>query len=76
MRKFGLVIAALGALAVAIPSIASAQTVVIKRSGHHDGWHGSRAQVHHDHGRHHGWRHRHHRGDKVVIIKKQRHRHY
>jgi hypothetical protein len=75
MRKFGLIIAAVGALAIAIPSIAGAQTVVIKRGGHHDGWHGSHARMHHDHGRHHGWRHRHHRGDKVVIIKKQRHYH-
>lgn len=76
MRKLGFVIAAVGALAIAIPSMASAQTVVIKRGGHHhDGWHGSHARMHHDHGRHHGWRHRHHRGDKVVIIKKHRHYH-
>jgi hypothetical protein len=77
MRKLGLVIAALGALVIAIPSIASAQTVVIKRGGHHhhDGWHGSHARMHHDHGHHRGWRHRHHRGDKVVIIKKHRHHH-
>ena len=33
MKKFGLVIAALGALIIAAPSIASAQTVVIKRGG-------------------------------------------
>jgi hypothetical protein len=72
MRKLGLVIAALGALAVAVPSIASAETVIIKRGGHHHGWHGARAQVHHDHGRHYGWRHRHH-SNKVVIIKKHRH---
>ena len=31
MKKFGFVIAALGALIIAAPSIASAQTVVIKR---------------------------------------------
>jgi hypothetical protein len=75
MRKLGLVIAAVGALAIAIPSIASAQTVVIKRGGHHhhDGWHGARAHM--DRGHHRGWRHGHHRGDKVVIIKKSRH-HY
>ena len=76
MRKLGLVIAAIGALAIALPSIASAQTVVIKRGGHHHGWQGARAQVHNDRGRHHGWRHRHHRGDRVVIIKKHRHHHY
>ena len=75
MRKLGLVIAALSALAIAIPSMASAQTVVIKRGGHHHGWHGSHARMHHDHGYHHGWRHRHHRGDKVVVIKKHRHYH-
>jgi hypothetical protein len=40
MRKLGYVIAALGAIAVAVPSIASAETVVIK---------------HRDHGWHHGW---------------------
>ena len=33
MRKFGYVIAALGAIAVAAPTIASAETVVIKRGG-------------------------------------------
>ena len=74
MRKLGLVIAALGALAIAVP--ASAQTVVIKRGGHHhDGWRGSHARMHHDHGHHYGWRHRHHRGDRVVVIKKSRHYH-
>ena len=37
MKKFGYIIAALGAIAVAAPSIASAETVVIKRGGHHHG---------------------------------------
>ena len=31
MKKFGYVIAALGAIAVAAPSIASAETIVVKR---------------------------------------------
>ena len=35
MKKFGYVIAALGAIAIAAPSIASAETVVIKHGGHH-----------------------------------------
>ena len=35
MKKFAIVLAAVGALALAAPSIASAQTVVIKRGGHH-----------------------------------------
>jgi hypothetical protein len=73
MRKIGFVIAALGALAVAVPSIASAETVVIKRGGHHHGWYGARAQMHHDRGWHNGWRHRHH-ADRVVVIKKRYHR--
>ena len=37
MKKLGYVFAALGAIAIAAPSIASAETVVIKR-GHHDGY--------------------------------------
>jgi hypothetical protein len=74
MRKIGFVIAALGALAMAVPSIASAETVVIKGGGHHHGWYGARAQMHHDRGWHNGWRHRH--ADKVVIIKKQRYHRY
>jgi hypothetical protein len=75
MNKLGYVIAALGALIIAAPSIASAETVVIKRSGyhgpHHHG-HSARAEYRRDRGYHRGWRHGHHRGDKVVIIKKHR----
>ena len=69
MKKLGYVIAALGAIAVAAPTIASAETVVIKRHGYH-----------HDYGRAHaefrprerGWGWRHHDRDRVVI--KERHR--
>ena len=73
MKKFGLVLAALGAIIVAAPSIASAETVVIKRGGyhgHHQGY-GARAEFrgHRDRGYHRG--HRGH-GNKVVIIKKHR----
>jgi hypothetical protein len=58
MKKFGYVVAALGAIAVALPSIASAETVVIKHGGHH--WNRSHAEyrVHRD------W-HPHH--DRVVV---------
>ena len=76
MKKLGYVIAALGALIIAAPSIASAQTVVIKRGGgyhgHHQG-HGARAEFrgHRDRGYHRGSRHG-HRGNKVVIIKRHR----
>ena len=72
MKKFGLVLAALGAIIVAAPSIASAETVVIKRGGYHQGHghgYGARAEFrgHRDRGYHRG--HRGH-GNKVVIIKK------
>ena len=72
MKKFGYVIAALGAIAVAAPSIASAETVVIKRGAHHHHM-GARAEFreHRDFGMHRGWRH--HRADKVVTIKKRQH---
>jgi len=70
MRKFGYVIAALGAIAIAAPSIASAETVVVRHGGHH---YGARAEFreHRDHGWHEGWHQRH--ADKVVIV---RHRHH
>jgi hypothetical protein len=70
MKKFGYMIAALGAIIIAAPSIASAETVVIKRGGYHHGY-GARAEMHRDHGWHSGWRHRH--ANKVVIIKKRHH---
>ena len=55
MKKFGYVLAAVGALAVALPTLASAETVVIKR-GHHHGPYGARAEygMHRDHGWHRG----------------------
>ena len=67
MKKFGYVVAALGAIAVALPSIASAETVVIKRHGYHHDWDRSRAEyrVHRDYGWHRGWRD--HDRDRVVI---------
>ena len=74
MKKIGFVVAALGALAIAAPTMASAETVVIKRGGyhHHHGPYGARAEFrgHRDHGWHRG-----HRGDRVVVIKRS-HRHW
>jgi len=66
MKKLGYVIAALGALVIAAPSIANAETVVIKRGGYHGHHHGygARAEYRHDRGYHRGWRHGHR--DKVV----------
>ena len=71
MKKFGYVLAAVGAIVIAAPSIASAETVVIKRGGYHHGY-GARAEFreHRDRGWHRGW-YGHHR-DKVVIVKKHR----
>jgi hypothetical protein len=70
MKKFGLIIAALATIVIAAPSIASAETVVIKRGGHHQGY-GARAQMHRDHGWHRGGMHRGH--DRVVVVKKRYH---
>jgi hypothetical protein len=72
MKKLGYVFAALGAIAIAAPSIASAETVVIKR-GHHHGYYDARAEFREHHrGWHDGWRHRH--ADKVVVINHRHHR--
>ena len=57
MKKLAYVIAAVCAIAVAAPSVANAEKIIIKRGGHHD-WH------HHDRGWHNGWHHHH---DRVVI---------
>ena len=65
MRKLGYVIAAISTIALAAPSIASAETVVIK---HRDHMH--RGDWHHAWFRDHGWRHHH---DRTVIIKKRYH---
>lgn len=68
MKKSGYVIAALGAIAIAAPSIANAETVVIKHDGHH---YGARAEFREHRGWHEGWHHRH--ADRVVIVN---HRHH
>jgi Spy/CpxP family protein refolding chaperone len=72
MKKFALMIAAIATIFLAAPSSnADAQTVVIKRGGHHHGGyhrgHGARAHMHHNH---RGYRGRGH-GNKVVVIKKR-----
>ena len=74
MKKFALAIVALGALIFAAPSVADAQTVVIKRGGHHAGHHhpGARAHYRSHRGSHRGWHRGHGHRSKVVIIKKRR----
>jgi hypothetical protein len=68
MRKIGLVVAALGAAAVVLPSIASADTVVIKKKYHRPFDARAEYREHRGFGMHEGFRHR----DNMVVIK---HRH-
>ena len=83
MKKLGLITAAVAAIAIAAPSVASAEKIVIKRGGeHHYGRadkvviksghrEGARAEFrggYHDRGWHRG------HDRKVVIIKHGRHR--
>ena len=64
MKKLGYIVAALGAIALAAPSIASAETVVVRHSGHH--WDHARAEYRmHDHDWRGGWHHHDH--DRVMI---------
>jgi hypothetical protein len=69
MKKLGYVVAALGALAVAAPTLASAETVIVKHGDH--GPYGARAEFreHRDNGWHRGWHHH----DRVVVIKHGHH---
>jgi hypothetical protein len=71
MRKCGYLIATLAAIAVAAPSIASAETVVIK---HRDHWRGAHAEFreHRDFGWHRGWYRDHDRDRGGVVIREHR----
>lgn len=64
MKKFGYVIAAVGAIAIAAPTIASAEEMVIRHD--YDRFN-ARAEMHRDH----AWHHHHH--DRVVIVKHHHH---
>ena len=66
MKKFGYLIAALATIAIAAPSIASAETIVVRHGG-----------MHRDHGWHEGWHRDHgwHHHDRMVIIKHGHHHH-
>lgn len=76
MKTFAYVLAAIATIAIAAPTITSAETVIIKRGHHyhhrgpgivirdHHRWHHGR---HHHYGwDHHGWRHHDH-GARLVI---------
>ena len=71
MKKFGYVLAALGAIVIAAPSVASAETVVIKRGGYHGGHHGYGPRA--EYRGHRGWHEGRHHHDRVVVIKHGRH---
>jgi hypothetical protein len=62
MKKFGYILAAIVTVGIAAPTLASAETVVIK-----DGHRGARAEF-----RDHGWRHH----DRRVVVIKHRHHHW
>jgi hypothetical protein len=62
MKKLGFALAALSAIVIAAPSIANAETVIVKRG--HPHWHHSRADV----VVHRGW-HPHPHRDRTVIIR-------
>ena len=66
--KLRIALAAVVAAAVALPAIASAETVIIKRHGDRDHFRGARAEFRHDRGWHRGWEHGH--GHRTVIIKR------
>jgi hypothetical protein len=70
MKKLGLIAAAVAAIAIAAPSVASAEKIIIKRGGDHH--YGPRAEFR-GHGDR-GWHRGHDR--KVVIIKHGRDRRY
>jgi len=74
--KLRFALATIVAAAIAIPTMASAETVIIKKHGDRDHFRGSRAEMgfRHDRGLHRGWYH--HRGDRTVIIKKHVHHGY
>jgi hypothetical protein len=65
MKKLGFIAAAVAAIAIAAPSVASAEKIIIKRGGDHHRW-GARAEFrgHGDRGWHRG------HGSKTVIIKR------
>ena len=68
MKKLGFIAAAVAAIAIAAPSVASAEKIVIKRGGDHH--YGARAEF-----RGHGDRGWHRGHDRKVVIIKRGHDH-
>jgi hypothetical protein len=71
MKKSRYVVAAFAAVAIVAPTVASADTVVIK---HRDHFRGARAEyrAHRDYGWHHGWWHRDDDRDRGGVVIKER----
>jgi hypothetical protein len=65
MNKFGTIVAAIVAAGIALPSVASAATVIV-RHGDRDRMSARAEYRDHDRGWHRGWHHHH---DRVVIIR-------
>jgi hypothetical protein len=70
--KLRFTLAAIVAAAIAVPTIASAETFVVKNHGDRDHFRGVRNEmrVDHDRGLHRGWFHDRDHGNKTVIIKR------
>ena len=81
MKKLALVIAGVATMAIAAPTIASAEQFSVRIGGDRDmhrdyrdsrQFRGARAEFYgHDHGLHRGWYN--HRRDRTVIINRNRH---
>jgi hypothetical protein len=69
--KIRYAIAALAVAAISLPTIASAETVIVKKKMYRDGGPRAEMRMHRDHGYHRGW---HRGGDRVVVIKRSHHR--
>ncbi len=74
--KLRIALAAIAIAAVAAPTLASAETTIIKKYGDRDHFRGARNEMRFDRDRdfHRGFFHRH--GERTVIIKKHRDRDY
>ncbi len=71
MRKISCVLAALATIAVAAPTVASAEGFSFRIGSDRDYYRGPRAEFYaHDRGLHRGWYN--HDGDRTVIIKRHR----
>lgn len=80
MRKINFALAALSVIAVAAPTIASAEDIVVRAGGDremhrdrdemHGEMRGARAEYRHDRGMHRGWHH----ADRIVVVKHRHHR--